>query len=179
MVGSFPWRVSSSPRIGFGRGGGPGEDPLDDGEGGVGGRGGDGPRGGGGEGDCFRILKWHWIGIGVIPNWSCFGNFHASILLTEGGDVVSAGGGSVLGSGFRVVAGDNIGSSFIGVDGRVVTNLRSYGDSVSRGSVSSGVGSARNMRRRRSSVQYQSNGVNRRDLSSLFIRVSGSSQTTC
>ena len=93
--------------------------------------------------------------------------------------MVSAGGGNVLELGFGVDAGDNIGSSFIGVVGRVVTNLRSYGDSVNRGSVGSGVGSARNMRRRRSSVQYRSSGVDRRDLSSLFIRVAGSTRTTC
>ena len=78
-----------------------------------------------------------------------------------------------------VIAGDIIGSSFIGVVGRVVTNLRSYGDSVSRGSVGSGVGSARNMRRRQSSVQYLSNGVDRRGSSSLLIRVAGSTRTTC
>ena len=92
---------------------------------------------------------------------------------------MSAGGGSVLGSGFGVIAGDSIGSSFIGVVGRVVTNLRSYGDSVGRGSVGSGVGSARNMRLRRSSVQYRSSGVSRRGSSSLFIRVAGSTRTTC
>ena len=68
----------------------------------------------------------------------------------------------MLGSGFGVIAGDNIGSSFIGVFGHVITNLRSYGDSVCRGSVGSGVGSARNMRFRRSSVQYRSSGVDRR-----------------
>ena len=79
----------------------------------------------------------------------------------------------MLGSGFGVIVGDSIGSSFIGVDSRVVTNLRSYGDSVFCGSVSLGVGSAQNMRFRRSSVQYQSNGVDRRDSSSLFIRVAG------
>ena len=92
---------------------------------------------------------------------------------------MSAGGGSVLELGFGVIAGDNIGSSFIGVDGRVVTNLRSYEDSVCRGSVGSGVGSAWNMRLRRSSVQYRSNGVDRRDSSSLFIRVAGFTRTTC
>ena len=92
---------------------------------------------------------------------------------------MSAGGGSVLGSGFRVIAGDSIGSSFIGVVGRVVTNLRSYGDSVDRGLVGSGVGSARNMRFRRSSVQYRSSGVYRRGSSSLFIRAAGSTRTTC
>ena len=85
----------------------------------------------------------------------------------------------MLGSGFGVIAGESIGSSFIGVDGRVVTNLRSYADSVGRGSVGSGVGSARNMRFRRSSVQYRSNGVDRRGSSSLFIRVAGSTRTTC
>ena len=85
----------------------------------------------------------------------------------------------MLGSSFGVIAGDNIGSSFIGVDGRVVTNLRSYGDSVGRGSVGSGVGSVWNMRFRRSSVQYRSNGVDRRDSSSLFIRVAGVTRTTC
>ena len=85
----------------------------------------------------------------------------------------------MLGSSFRVIMGDSIGSSFIGVVGRVVTNLRLYGDSVGRGSVGSGVGSARNMRRRRSSVQYRSNSVDRRGSSSLFIRVAGSTRTTC
>jgi hypothetical protein len=124
-------------------------------------------------------LKRRWIGVGVVPNRSRFGNFHASVLLTDGGDVMAAGGGSMLGSGFGVITGDSIGSSFIGVDGCVVTNLRSYGDSVVHGSVGSGVGSARNMRLRRSSVQYRSNGVDRRDSSSLFIRVAGFSRTTC
>ena len=85
----------------------------------------------------------------------------------------------MLGSGFGVTAGDNIGSSFIGVVGRVVTNLRSYGDSVGRGSVGSGVGSVRNMHLHRSSVQYRSRGVDRRGSSSLFIRVAGSTRTTC
>ena len=85
----------------------------------------------------------------------------------------------MLGSGFRVIAGDSIGLSFIGVVGRVVTNLRSYGDSVGRGSVNSGVGSARNMRLRRSSVQYRSSGVDHLGSSSLFIRVAGSTRTTC
>ena len=59
--------------------------------------------------------------------------------------MVSAGGGSGFVCGFGVVPGDDIGSFFIGVVGRVVTNLRSYGDSVNLGLVSSGVGSARNM----------------------------------
>ena len=67
--------------------------------------------------------------------------------------MVSAGGGSVLGSSFGVIAGDSIGSSFIGVDGHVVTNFCSYGDSVGRDSVGSGVGSVWNMRLCRSSVQ--------------------------
>ena len=100
-------------------------------------------------------------------------------MLTDGGDVVSAGGGNALDSGFGVTAGDSIGSSFTGVGGLVVTNLRSYGDSVCRGSVSSGVGSAWNMRRRRSLVQYRSSGVDRRGSSLLFIRVAGSSRATC
>ena len=93
--------------------------------------------------------------------------------------MVSAGGGSVLGSGFGVIAGDSIGSSFVGVDGRVVTNLRSYGDLVGCGSVGSGVGSARNMHLRRSLVQYRSRGVDRHDSSSLFIRAAGSTRTAC
>ena len=57
-VGSFPWRVSLPPWIGFGCGGkGPGEGPLDGGNppGGVGGDG--GVCGIGGEGDHFGILK--------------------------------------------------------------------------------------------------------------------------
>ena len=85
----------------------------------------------------------------------------------------------MLDPGFGVIAGESIGSSFIGVVGRVVTNLRSYGDSVGRGSVGSGVGVARNMRLRRSSVQYRSSGVDRRDSSSLFISVAGSTRATC
>ena len=85
----------------------------------------------------------------------------------------------MLGSSFGVIVGESIGSSFIGVVGRVVTNFRSYGDLVDRGSVGSGVGSARNMRLRRSSVQYRSSGVDRRDSSSLFIRVAGFTRTTC
>ena len=80
----------------------------------------------------------------------------------------------MLGSGFGVIAGESIGSSFIGVVGHVITNLRSYGDSVGHGSVSLGVGSAWNMRLRRSSVQYRSSGVDRRGSSSLFIRVASS-----
>ena len=77
-------------------------------------------------------------------------------------------------SGFGVVTGDGLGSSFVSVEGRVLTNLRSYGDSTILGLVGSGVGSARNMRFRRSSLQYRSSGVDRRDLSSFFIRAAGS-----
>ena len=155
MGGSFPWRVSSSPWTGFGRcSGGPGEGPLDSGEGGVGGRRGDGLRGGGGDGDRFGILKRWWIGIGVIADRPCD-------------------------SGFGVVAGDGFGSSFAGVEGRVLTNLHSYGDSISLGSVGSEVSSARNMCFRRSSLQYRSRGVDRRDSSSFFIRAAGSTRTAC
>ena len=93
--------------------------------------------------------------------------------------MVSAGGGSRFDSGFRVMAGESIGSSSIGVNGRVFTNFRSYGDSVVLGSVGLGVGLARNMRRRWSSVQYQSSGVDHRGSSSLFISVAGSTRTTC
>ena len=75
--------------------------------------------------------------------------------------------------------GNGLGLSFVGVEGRVFTNLRSYGDSIGLGSVGSGFGSARNMRFRRSLVQYWSSGVDRRDLSSLFIRAAGSTQTAC
>jgi hypothetical protein len=82
-------------------------------------------------------------------------------------------------SGFGVVAGDGLGSSFVGVEGRVLTNLCSYGDSIGLGLVGSGVGSARNMRFRRSLLQYQSSGVGRRDLSSFFIRAAGSTRTAC
>ena len=90
--------------------------------------------------------------------------------------MVSAGGGIGLDAGFRVIVGNSIGSSLIGVAGLVVLNLRSYGDSVGRGLVSSGVGSARNMHLRRSLVQYWSNGVDRRSSSSLFIRATGSTR---
>ena len=83
------------------------------------------------------------------------------------------------GSGFGVVTGDNVGSSFIGVEGQVFTDLRSYGDLISLGSVGSGVGSVRNMRFRRSSLQYWSSGVDRRDSSSLFVRAAGSTRTAC
>ena len=67
--------------------------------------------------------------------------------------MVSAGGGSGLDPGFGVIAGDNIGSSFMGVVGLVVMNFRSYGDAISRSSVGSGVGSTWNMRFHWSSVQ--------------------------
>ena len=117
--------------------------------------------------------------VGVVPNRSRFGNFHASVLLTDGGDVMSAGGGSVLGSSFGVIAGDSIGSSFVGVVGRVVTNLRSYGDLIGCGSVSLGVGLAWNMRLHRSSVQYRSSSVSRCGSSSLFVRAAGSTRTAC
>ena len=90
--------------------------------------------------------------------------------------MMSAGGGIGLDAGFGVTAGDSIGSSFIGVVGLVFTNFCSYGDSVDRGLVSSGVGPAQNMCLCRSSVQYQSNGVDRRGSSSLFIRATGSSR---
>ena len=93
--------------------------------------------------------------------------------------MVSAGSGIVIDFGFGVVAEDDAGPSFVGVGGRVFTNFRSYGDSIGLGSVGSGFGSARNMRLRRSSVQYRSSGVSRRDLSSLFIRAAGSTRTVC
>ena len=83
------------------------------------------------------------------------------------------------GSGLGVVTGDSVGSSFTGVEGRVFMNLCSYGDLIGLGSVGSGVGSARNMRFRRSSLQYRSSGVDRRDSSSLFVKAAGSTQTTC
>ena len=93
--------------------------------------------------------------------------------------MVSAGGGNDVDPDFGVIAVIVMDSSSMGVDGRVFTNFCSYGDSISLGLVGSGVGSARNMRLRRSSVQYRSNGVDRRDSSSLFIRVAGSTRTTC
>ena len=77
-------------------------------------------------------------------------------------------------SGSGIVTESGVGSSFTGVEGQVFTNFRSYGDLIGLGSVGSGVGSARNMRFRRSSLQYQANGVDRRDSSSLFIRAAGS-----
>ena len=175
MVGSFPWRDSSSPPwIGFGFCGGCGEGPLDGSEGGVGGRGGEGPCGGGGEGDRFGIWNFLQIVTGMLLNWFCAGRAQPSVLLTDGGDVMSAGCRARLGSGFRVIVGDTIGSSFIGVEGLVVMNFRAYGDSIDRGSVSSGVGSARNICHRRSSVQYHSIGVDRHSSSSFFIRATGS-----
>ena len=161
MGGSFPWSGSSSPWVGFGCcGRGPGEGPLDGDGGGVGGRGGGGPRGGGGEGDRF-------------------GNSHVNVLLTNGDGVVSAGGNGGFAFGFGVVVGNDIGSLFIGVVGCVVTNFRSYGDSVDLGSVGLMFGSAQNMRRRRSSVQYRSSGVGRHGSSSFFISAAGSSRTAC
>ena len=90
---------------------------------------------------------------------------------------MSAGGGIGLGSGFGVMVGDTIGSSFIGVVGLSVTNFCSYGDLVCHGLVGLGVGSVRNMRFRRSSVQYRSKGVDRQDSSSLFIRAASSTRT--
>ena len=140
-------------------GGGPGDGPLI-GEGGVGGRGGGGPRGGGGERGRSN-------------------GFHTDVLLTVEGGVTSVGSGIVIDFGFGVVAEDSIGSSLVGVGGRVFTNFRSYGDSVSLGLVGSGFGSARNMRLRRSSVQYRSSGVSRRDSSSLLIRAAGFTRTAC
>ena len=83
------------------------------------------------------------------------------------------------GSGFGVATGDGVGSFFVGVEGRVFTNLRSYGDSVGLGLVGSGFGSARNIRLRRSSVQYRSSGVDHRGSSSLFVRVAGSTRAAC
>ena len=161
MGGSFPWSGSSSPRIGFGCcSGGPGEDPLEGGEGGVGVRGGDGSRGGGGEGGHFDSL-------------------HISVLLVVGGVATSVVNGVIVDFSFGVVAKDGVGSPLTGVGGRVFTNFRSYGDSINLGSVSSGFGSARNMRLRRSSVQYRSSGVSCRGSSSLFVRAASSTRTAC
>ena len=83
------------------------------------------------------------------------------------------------GLGFGVVTGDSVGLSFIGVEGQVFMNLRSYGDLIVLGSVGSGVGSAQNMRFRWSSLQYWSSGVDRRNSSSLFISAAGSTRTAC
>ena len=150
----------SSLWIGFGcRGGGPGGGPLDGGEGGVGGLGGDDPRNSGGERDRFSDPL-----IGV--------------LLTVGG-ATPVDSDIVIDFGFEVTAEDSVGSPLVGVGGRIFTNFRSYGDSVGLGLVGSGFGSARNMRLRRSSVQYRSSGVSRRDSSSLFIRAAGSTRTAC
>ena len=91
--------------------------------------------------------------------------------------MVSTGGGSDFVCGLGVVSEDNTGSLFIGVVGRVVTNLRSYGDSIGLGFVGSGFGSARNICLRRSSVQYRSNGVARRGSSSLLATAASSTQT--
>ena len=150
----FPW-------IGFGWcSRGPGEGPLVGGEGGVGGRGGDGPRGGGGEGGRLD-------------------GFHADVLPTVEGVVISVDSGIVSDFGFGIVTEDNAGSSLVGIGGRIFTNFRSYDDSIGLGLVGSGFGSARNMRLRRSSVQYRSSGVSRRDSSPLFIRAAGSTRTAC
>ena len=158
MKGSLPWRDSSPPRIGFGRG--PGEGPLVGSRGGVGRRGGDRPCGGGGDGDRLD-------------------GFHTGVLLTVGSGVVSVGGGVVVDFGFGVTVGDSVGSSLIGDEGRVFTNFRLYDDLIRLGSAGSGFGSARNMRFRQSSVQYRSNGVDRCGSSSLFVRTAGSTQTAC
>ena len=150
-----------SPWIGFGWcSRGPGEGPLDGGEGGVGGLGEDGPRGGGGEGGRLD-------------------GFHTGVLPTVEGVVTSVGSGIVSDFGFGVIAEDNTDSSLVGVGGRVFTNFRSYGDSIGLSLVGSGFGSARNMRLRRSSVQYRSSGVSRRDSSPLCIRAAGSTRTAC
>jgi hypothetical protein len=158
VKGSFPWRDSSSPRIRFSRG--PGDGPLIGGEGGVGGRGGDGPRGGGGDGDRLD-------------------GFHTGVLPTVGGGAIPVSGDIILDFSFRVTAEGSAGSLFVGVGVCVFTNFCSYGDSISLGSVSSGFGSARNMRLRRSLVQYQSSGVGRRESFSLFVRAAGSTRTAC
>ena len=158
MKGSFPWRDSSSPRIGFSRG--PGDGPLVGGEGGVGGRGGDGPRGGGGDGDCFD-------------------GFHTGDSLAIGGGAASVGCGIMYDFGLGVIAEDNARSSLTGVGGRVFTNFCSYDDLISLGLVGSGFGSARNIRLRRSSVQYRSSGVDHRGSSPLLVRTAGSTRTAC
>ena len=128
--------------------------------GGVGERGGDGPCGGSGDGDRFD-------------------GFHTGVLLTVESGVASVGGGVVVGFGFGVTAEDSIGSSFIGDEGRVFTNFRSYDDLICLGSVGSGFGSARNMRFRRSLVQYWSSGVDRSGSSSFPVRAAGSTRTAC
>ena len=114
---------------------------------------------------------------GMVLNRFRVSKFQASVLLADGGDVVLVSNNDGFGSSFRVISGNTIGSSFIGVDGLVFTNFCSYSDSISRGSVGSGAGSAQNMHRHRSSVQYQSNSVDRCGSSSLFIRAAGSTQT--
>ena len=93
--------------------------------------------------------------------------------------MTSVGSGIVNDFGFGVTAEDNAGSSLVGVGGLVFTNFRSYGDSIGLGLVGSGFGSARNIRLRRSSVQYRSSDVSRRDSSSLLIRAAGSTRTAC
>ena len=138
---------------------GPGEGPLVGGEGGVSGRGGGDPRDDGGEGDRF-------------------GGPLIGVLLTVGG-VTSVDSGIVIDFGFGVATEECVGSSFVGVGDRIFTNFRSYGDSINLGLVGSGFGSARNMRLRRSSVQYRSSGVSRRGSSPLFVRAAGSIRTAC
>ena len=100
-------------------------------------------------------------------------------MLVIGDGVIPVSGDIVLDFGFGVTTGDNVGSSLVGVGGHVFTNFHSYGDLISLGSVGSGFGSARNMRLRRSSVQYRSSGVGHRESSSLFVRAAGSTQTAC
>lgn len=176
MVGSFSWRDSSSPRVGFGFGFcGSGEGSLDGGDEGVGGRCGEGPRGDGGEGDCFGTWNFLRIVIGVVPNWFRVSRAQPNVLLTDGGDVIDMGCGAGLGSGFVNIAGDAIVAS-LGVTGLVTTSFRSYADSIGWGSVGLGVGSAWNMRLCRSSLQYRSNGVDCCGSSSLLTRATGSTR---
>jgi hypothetical protein len=96
-------------------------------------------------------------------------------LLTIGG-AASVDSDVVIDFSFGVIIENCVGSSLVGVGGRILTNFRSYGDSIDLGLVGSGFGSARNMRLRRSSVQYRSSGVSRCDSSLLFIRAAGSTQ---
>ena len=70
-------------------------------------------------------------GVGVVPNWFHVGKAQPSFLLTEGGDVMSAGCGAGLSSGFVV------GVVVSGVAGLVVTNFCSYGDSAIWGTIGS------------------------------------------
>ena len=89
------------------------------------------------------------------------------------------GGGIIFDFGFGVIAEDSVGSSLLGIGGCVFTNFRSYGDLIHLGLVGSGFGSARNIRFRRSSVQYRSSGVDHRSSSPLFVRAAGSTRTAC